>query len=163
MRQFLAGLLCCVVLTAAAHAQDRGPVTNLPLPRYVSMKAAEGNVRRGPSLSHRIDWVYKHRNLPLQITAEYGHWRRVVDRDGLGGWIHYSLLSGVRTVIIEEEMLALRRAPTLDAEVRAHAEINAIARLGACTRDWCEVRADRVKGWVPKQALWGVDPEEIRE
>lgn len=163
MRQFLAGVFCSLVLGTAAIAQERGPVTNLPLPRYISMKASEGNVRRGPSLSHRIDWVYKHRNLPLQITAEYGHWRRVVDRDGLGGWIHYSLLSGVRTVIIEEEMLALRRAPSTEAEIRAHAEIGAIARLGACNADWCEIRADRVKGWVPKAALWGVDPAELRE
>ena len=23
------------------------------------MKATEGNVRRGPSLSHRIDWIFK--------------------------------------------------------------------------------------------------------
>ena len=57
-------------------------VTNLPLPRYVSMKAAEGNVRRGPSLTHRIDWVFKRRGMPLQITAEYGNWRKVQDRDG---------------------------------------------------------------------------------
>lgn len=163
MRRFLAVLFCAVMLGTGAIAQERGPVTNLPLPRYVSLKAAEANVRRGPSLSHRIDWVYKHRNLPLQITAEYGHWRRVIDRDGLGGWIHYSLLSGVRSVIVEEEMLALRRTPSVDAEVTAHAEVGAITRLGACIQDWCEIRADRVKGWVPKTAIWGVDPEEIRE
>ncbi len=58
-----------VVGTLPAAAADRGTVTNLPLPRFVSMKASEGNVRRGPSLSHRIDWVYKRRNMPLQITA----------------------------------------------------------------------------------------------
>ena len=50
------------------------------MPRYVSMKANEGNVRRGPSLSHRIDWVFQRRNMPLQVIAEYGHWRRVIDR-----------------------------------------------------------------------------------
>ena len=74
-----------------------GPVTNLPMPRFVSMKASEGNVRRGPSLTHRIDWVFQRRDMPLRITAEHGHWRRVEDRDGLGGWVHYSLLSGTRS------------------------------------------------------------------
>ena len=39
------------------------------------------------------------------ITAEYGHWRRVQDRDGAGGWMHYTLLSGVRTAIVEADML----------------------------------------------------------
>ena len=56
-----------------AAAQDRGPVTNLPLPRFVSMKANEGNVRRGPSLTHRIDWVYTRRDMPLEdFFIEYG-------------------------------------------------------------------------------------------
>ncbi|MEP1586872.1 MAG: aspartyl-trna synthetase, partial [Tateyamaria sp.] len=43
--------LCLIFgLALPALAKDVGPITNLPLPRYVSLKAAEGNVRRGPSL-----------------------------------------------------------------------------------------------------------------
>ena len=72
------------VLTQASVETVRGPVTNLPLPRYVSTKSTEVNVRRGPSLSHRIDWVFKRRAMPLEIIGEYGHWRRVRDRDGAG-------------------------------------------------------------------------------
>nr|WP_243697963.1 SH3 domain-containing protein [Rhodovulum bhavnagarense] len=146
-----------------AGATDRGPVTNLPLPRYVSLKAAEGNARRGPSLGHRIDWVYKRRGVPLQITAEYGHWRRVQDRDGAGGWIHYSLLSGLRTVLVEQDMLALHRIPSTDSQVLARAELGVIARLGECKPDWCRISAEGQSGWVPKTALWGVDPGEIRD
>ena len=71
----------------------RGSSTNLPVPRFVSLKSSEGNVRRGPSLEHRIDWVFRHRDMPLRITGEFGHWRRVEDNEGQGGWIHYSLLS----------------------------------------------------------------------
>lgn len=146
-----------------ARAQDKGQVTSLPLPRYVSMKSSEGNVRRGPSLSHRIDWVFKHKDLPLQITAEFGHWRRVVDRDGAGGWVHYSLLSGVRTVIVDEDMLALRMRPDDAAGVVATAETGVIARLGECTIDWCKITAGGEKGWVRKAAIWGVDADELRE
>jgi SH3-like domain-containing protein len=147
----------------SAYAQEKGPVTNLPLPRYVSMKAAEGNVRRGPSLSHRIDWVYKHRDVPLKITAEHGHWRRVEDRDGMGGWIHYSLLSGTRTVLVEENKLPLRIRPTPEARVAAELERGVIARLGDCTPDWCELRTGGYKGWAPKARLWGVTADEIRD
>ena len=63
----------------SAAAQERGTITELPLPRYVSLKASEGNVRRGPSLTHKIDWVLTRRGMPLEITAEFGHWRRVRD------------------------------------------------------------------------------------
>lgn len=163
---------------AALHAQDteappeqvavsaqpaRGPVTNLPLPRFVSLKGSEGNARRGPSLSHRIDWVFRHNGMPLRVTAEFGHWRRVEDRDGAGGWVHYSLLSGVRTVIIQDDMTELKMRPDPAAGVAAVAEAGAIARLGECLRDWCRITAEGEKGWVQKAQIWGVGAEELRD
>ena len=160
-------MLALVVLVGAsprfAQAGDVGPVTNLPLPRYVSMKAAEGNVRRGPSLTHRIDWVFKRRDMPLRITAEHGHWRRVEDRDGMGGWVHYSLLSGTRTVLVEQDMLTLHARPDPQAPVAAALEAGVVARLGDCTLEWCELRAGGYRGWAPKVRMWGVAPDELRD
>lgn len=150
-------------MPGAAIAEERGKVTNLPIPRFVSLKASEGNVRRGPSLSHRIDWVFKRRDMPLQITDEFGHWRRVQDRDGAGGWIHYSLLSGARTVIIEEDMVALRMKPDPEAPVNARAEAGVIAELDECLAVWCRIDADGHRGWVEKSALWGIDSAETRD
>jgi SH3-like domain-containing protein len=112
-------------------------------------------VRRGPSLSHRIDWVFSRRNMPLEVTDEYGHWRRVRDRDGQGGWIHHSLLSGVRTVIVEEDMAALLIKPDPAAPVNARAEAGVIAELDECAR-LVPDRAGGYRGWVLKTALWGV-------
>ncbi len=141
----------------------RGTVTNLPLPRFVSLKGSEGNARRGPSLSHRIDWVFRHNGMPLRVTAEFGHWRRVEDRDGAGGWVHYSLLSGVRTVIVQDDMTELKVRPDATASVVALAEAGVIARLGECNRDWCRISSGGEKGWVPKTAIWGVEPDELRD
>jgi SH3-like domain-containing protein len=163
-KQAIAAAAALLILACPGTAgQDRGPVTNLPLPRFVSLKASEGNVRRGPSLTHRIDWVYKRRGMPLEITAEHGHWRRVRDRDGAGGWVHYSLLSGARTVIVEQDMLSLYRRPDPDSVIVARLELGVIARLGDCGPDWCRLTADGYRGWVDKTALWGVGLEEIRE
>ena len=148
---------------AAAPAEViRGPVTRLPVPRYVSLKGDAGNVRRGPSLSHRIDWVFHHAGMPLRVVGEFGHWRRVEDRDGAGGWVHYQLLSGVRTAIIEQEVVELRSRPDLNAGVVAMAEGGAIVKLGECGRDWCRVSGAGANGWLPKTAIWGVDPAETR-
>ena len=155
----VATLLICTPIAA----KDRGQVTNLPLPRYVSLKASEGNVRRGPSLSHRIDWVFKHRNMPLRIVAEHGHWRRVVDREGAGGWVHYTLLSGSRFVLIEEDLAALHTAADETAPIAAYAEAGAIARLGKCQSSWCRITANGTKGWLPRAKLWGILPDEIRD
>ncbi|RLK08219.1 SH3-like domain-containing protein [Ruegeria conchae] len=150
-------------VVAASAQEKRGQVTNLPLPRYVSMKAAEGNVRRGPSLTHRIDWVFKRRGMPLQITAEYGNWRKVQDHDGAGGWVHYALLSGVRTVLIESDLLPVYTLPDSNSQVNAHFETGVVARLEQCTPDWCRISAGGYRGWTLKNNLWGVDPSEIRE
>ena len=159
--------LCVAALLAAmavaAPASERGSETNLPLPRFVSLKASEGNVRRGPSLSHRIDWIFTRRNMPLEITAEFGHWRRVRDREGAGGWVHYSLLSGTRTVIVEGELVDLLQRPDSDAQIVARAESGVIARLGDCLPKWCQITAERQRGWVRKADLWGVKPEELRD
>ena len=163
-KQAIAAAMALLFLAGpGASGQDKGPVTKLPLPRYVSLKASEGNVRRGPSLTHRIDWVYKRRGMPLEITAEHGHWRRVRDRDGAGGWVHYSLLSGARTVIVEQDMLSLYRRPDSDSGAVARLEMGVIARLGDCGPKWCRLTAEGYRGWVDKTALWGVKPDEIRE
>ena len=147
---------------AAPRDPNRGPVTNLPLPRYVSLKGGEGNARRGPSLSHRIDWVFRHPGMPLRVVAEFGHWRRVEDQDGAGGWVHYSLLSGVRTAIVMTDMAELRSRADQNATVIARAEAGAIVRLHECNAEWCRVSGGGEKGWVPKTSLWGVDPGELR-
>ncbi|MFC7703865.1 SH3 domain-containing protein [Plastorhodobacter daqingensis] len=150
----------CITLAGAPWAQERGPVTNLPLPRYVSLKGSEGNARRGPGLSHRIDWVFTRRDMPLRVTAEHEHWRRVEDRDGAGGWVHYALLSGVRTVIVDENMLALHARPDPNSNVTAYVEAGVIARVNQCRADWCRLSADGARGWALRSALWGVDPGE---
>ena len=156
-------ILSGVAAPPAAQAGDKGPVTNLPLPRFVSMKAAEGNVRRGPSLSHRIDWVFTRRDMPLEVTAEHGHWRRVQDRDGQGGWVHFALLSGVRTVLVERDMTTIHARPDDDAPVAAAFEAGVIARLGECLPDWCRISAGGYRGWARKTALWGVAADEVRD
>ncbi|MBO6604486.1 SH3 domain-containing protein [Rhodophyticola porphyridii] len=147
-----------VIATATPRT---GAVTGFPIPRYVSLKAGEANARRGPSRSHRIDWVFQRRNMPMMVVAEYGHWRRVVDRDGAGGWMHYSLLSGVRTAIVESDMLQMHQRPDPASPVRAQAELGVVARLEECNGEWCRISTGGHWGWVPVSALWGVEPGEI--
>lgn len=150
-------------VASEATTEVRGVVTNLPLPRYVSLKAAEANARRGPSLDHRIDWVFRHRDMPLKVTAEFENWRRVEDNEGQGGWVHYTMISGVRTVLFETDRAPLRSSPEPEADEVAEAETGVIGRLGECQRDWCRISASGERGWVLKSALWGVDPEELRD
>jgi SH3-like domain-containing protein len=140
---------------------SKGAVTNLPIPRFVSLKGNEGNARRGPGLTHRIDWVFTREDMPLKITAEYEHWRRVEDVDGAGGWVHYSLLSGVRTVLVIQDMAEAFSAPDPQSEVLYQSEMGVIGKLLECAPSWCRISVEGEKGWVHKSSIWGVFPDEI--
>ncbi len=163
----LSGWALILVLVAAmslpARASGVGPVTGFALPRFVSMKTKAGYVRRGPGFSYKIDWVLNHINTPLKITAEHGYWRRVEDEDGQGGWMHYRLLSGVRTVVVRVGDTPIRAYPSNTSEIVALAEKGVISRLGDCKLDWCRVSGDGYRGWVEKEQVFGVFDDEIRE
>lgn len=175
MRRAMAAIMVAVMTMSAgsgagpAHAAEtlgeargaeRGSVTGLPLPRFVSLRSNEGNARRGPGVTHRIDWVFTRREMPLRVVAEFEHWRRVEDAEGLGGWMHFALLSGVRTVLVQQDMTALRLQPDGRAPVVAHLEAGVIARVQSCGPQWCRLRAERLRGWAERSALWGLAPDE---
>lgn len=165
-RRFLVGGMGLAIGLAAGAvpwplaAQVRGPVTNLPLPRFVSLKTSEGNARRGPSTAHRVDWIFTRRDMPLRVTAEFEHWRRVEDVEGLGGWMHHALLSGARTGLVVEDMAALRIQADSRAPVVAYLEAGVIGRIQRAGEGWCRFVAGGHRGWLPVAALWGVAPDE---
>jgi SH3-like domain-containing protein len=155
----LAFALACV-LPASGFAEELGPETNLPMPRYVSLRANEVNVRRGPGLEYRIDWVFRRAGLPVRVIDEYGHWRRIADSDDAGGWVYHALLTSRRTALVKEPRTTFRAKPSETAPPVAVAEQGVVAHLLQCQRDWCRVRASSSEGWVPKTAIWGVDADE---
>lgn len=153
-----------IILPCFGFPQEiqRGQVTNLPIPRYVSLKTNEANARRGPSLSHKIDWIYKRQNMPLEIYAEYENWRRVRDFEGLGGWVHYTLLSGNRYVLINNDLVEMRLLPSMESQVIAKVPQFNIANLDKCNKDWCRIIDNGYKGWVLKSEIWGVYNNETK-
>ena len=100
--------------------------------------------------------------MPLRITAEFEHWRRVEDNEGQGGWIYYTMLSGVRTLLVTTDKAELHEAPDDKSPVVALAEEGAIGKLGSCKKDWCELSGAGADGWVRKSDVWGVDADEER-
>lgn len=146
---------------AAAVESRRGPETGLPLPRFVSLRTSEGRARRGPNRSHRIDWVFARRDMPLRVTAEFENWRRVEDHEGQGGWMHHALLSGVRTVLVMEDMATMRSQPHPGAIEVAYLQAGVVARVLRCAPGWCRLGVDGHRGWVERSALWGVEAHEF--
>jgi len=146
---------------ATAQQASEGQVTGLPTPRFISMKSSSANVRRGPSTSNQVDWVLRHRGTPLVVLAEYQEWFRIEDVDGEGGWVHTKLLSQRRTVLVQEDLLALRATPSNSARKLARLEAGVVLRLVGCQPSWCEASIEGLTGWLPKTGIWGVLPEDV--
>jgi len=146
---------------AVAEPPRLGTETGLPIPRFVSLKSDMVNARRGPSLSHRVDWVFVRRGMPVEVIAEHGNGRKVRDQDGAAGWVHHSLIRGARSVIVTAPEAVLMDEPSLQSRPVARAERGVLAWVEECGAAWCEIEADGYDGWALKSALWGVGADEV--
>jgi SH3-like domain-containing protein len=129
--------------------------TGLPLPRFASLRSGKVNLRAGPGVRYPVEWVYQRRGLPVMITAEFDVWRKIRDWRGTVGWIHRSMLTGKRAVIITAREVVLRRQPADAAPAVARAASGVIARVLSCEAAWCRIEAGGIRGWGRRAQLWG--------
>tara|TARA_B100001057_G_C22722645_1_gene900339 strand:+ start:100 stop:657 length:558 start_codon:yes stop_codon:yes gene_type:complete len=141
---------------------DIGKETGLEIPRYVSLKSNDANIRVGPSKNYPIYVKYIKKNYPLMIIEEYNEWRKVEDFKKNIGWIHKSLISGTRTgLILAKENNYVELLNTLDGKVIGKIENGNIVLLEKCKIDWCLISKKNYKGWIKKTYIWGVKNNEV--
>ncbi len=138
-----------------SYAGDKDE-TGLPVPRFVSIKSSEANVRSGPGKRYPIQWVFKRRNLPVEITEEYEHWRKIRDIQSDQGWIHKSQLSGYRTGLVKTNGAKLYNSPTVKSSGLAVLENGVIVNLDSCKDGFCYAEVSKVKGYIEVNNIWGV-------
>ena len=164
-----AGALVLTAATAAvpaAQAVELGPVSKLPLPRYVSLKSTRVNLRIGPGRDYPISWLYLKEGLPVEVVQEYQLWRRIRDSEGTEGWVYHSLLSGERTSIAapwlkgKATMIDVHTSPATDAPLVARIEPGVVTGVKECGSGWCELKVSDREGYVRQQEIWGVYPDE---
>ena len=81
-----------------------GSVTGLEIPRFVSLKSNDVNIRVGPSINYPIKLKYVFQNLPLEIIDEFDVWRKSRDHEGNIGWVHKSLIKGDRYILTKDQI-----------------------------------------------------------
>jgi len=128
----------------------------MPVPRFVVLKFGEVNARAGPGDDHRLLWVYKVRDLPVQVVAETAEWRRVCDPDGGLAWVHRRTTDGRQVVMNRANTpVPVFRSPAADARLTANLNPRSLATLVKCEDGWCEIKAGGVSGWARSAQLWG--------
>lgn len=135
--------------------------SGLPIPRFVSLSSQKVFVRTGPGLRYPIKWVYQREDMPVEITQEFDTWRKIRDVDGDGGWVHQSMLSGLRSGVVQStENVFIRKKPEKDAGTTAYLEPGVVVGVDACAAAWCKVTADGYSGWMERKSLWGIYDSE---
>lgn len=151
-----------ILFMLAALLGEAAAKTNLPLPRFYSLRAAKVNLRVGPGSEYPIDWVIRYPNLPVQVVAEYETWRQIKDCEGTTGWVHQSMLSGKRYILVKQDLCLLMSSPERDARPVAKVKAGVVCKLKKCKAGYCQVQAGKVTGWLPNKAIWGVDEKDWR-
>lgn len=145
---------------AIATADGGAGAESLPVPRFVSLATGEVNLRTGPGMRYPVKLVVRKSGLPVEVVREFDVWRQVRDIDGDDGWVHKSMLSGRRSVIVKAQVQTLLRKPESSAKPVAKLEPGVVARLQTCKEGWCEINASGYDGWIKKETIWGVYPDE---
>jgi SH3-like domain-containing protein len=159
LAKHLSLIITCFLFAFPALAANQ---SGLPLPRFVSLKAGEVNVRTGPGTRYPIQWVYHREGMPVEIVEEFDLWRKIRDAEGTTGWVHKSMLEGRRNILVKGKGgHVVRQAPEAKARPLLKVEPMVIARVVECEKDWCRVQVSGRKGWIEKKYLWGVYPAEV--
>ena len=142
----------------AKEATDPPP----KIPRFAAFKTDETNMRKGPGQRYPIEWVYKRRDLPVQIEREFEVWRLVRDQEGTKGWVHQATLAPRRTAVVVGAEHALRQSGEDGAEPVAKLKPGVILRLRSCEAgaDWCQAQVGDYRGWIKRSEIWGTFPGE---
>ena len=121
---------------------------------FLSLKKSKVNVRYGPSLKSPIKFVYKKINLPIKQIDEIENWRRIIDAKNNSGWIHWSQLKPINSVIPLKDKILFKK-PSNFSKPLANIKKGRVLVVKKCDGSWCKVETEQYEGWINNKNLWG--------
>ena len=134
-------------------------------PYYASIKSNRVNSHRGPGKEYKISYEYIQKGTPVMVIAKYDHWRKVKDPVGDESWIHKSMLSPKRFVIVmSKNPTELRQKSNETSKIIAYVKKNVVLELATVRGNWCNVifrgNTGKYSGWIKKSDVFGVFENE---
>jgi SH3-like domain-containing protein len=135
------------------------------VPYYMSIKGDNVNARVGPGGNYKVRYIYMVRGLPVIVVAKYDTWYKVIDPDREECWIHKSMLSSRRCVIVTNTTgTRIHERSNDSSAVIAYAKKSVVMELVRIRGNWCEVNVthagNRVHGWVNRATVFGITDSE---
>ena len=134
--------------------------------RFASLRSGSVHVHVGPGKNYPIEWKFTRQGLPVEIIANFDTWRQIRDYQGTTGWVHKSLLSGMRTIIVVGGLQNLNEKPDSQSAVVARIEPGVVAKIIETQANWCKIEINskqgRFKGWILRKDVWGIYADESK-
>ena len=121
---------------------------------FLSLKKNKVNVRYGPSFESPVKYVYKKINLPIKQIDKKENWRRIIDAKNNSGWIHWSQLKKINSIIPLEDKI-LFNEPSKFSKPLAMIKKGRVLILQKCDGVWCKIKTKNFKGWIKTDNIWG--------
>ena len=122
---------------------------------FLSLKKNKVNVRYGPSIESPIKYVYKKVNLPIKQIDKKENWRRIIDSKNNSGWIHWSQLKKVNSIIVLEDKILFKN-PSNFSKPLAQVKKGRLLIVQKCDGEWCKIKSENFKGWIKTNNVWGL-------
>ena len=91
MKKIIA-ILLVILSFKQINAKSIGQYTGLEIPRFVSTKTTDSNLRVGADITYPIIVRYVQKNIPLKIIDEHKNWRKIEDFEGQHEQINFNVL-----------------------------------------------------------------------
>ena len=144
MKKFFYLILICFFFPVVVFSEEK----------FFSLKKDRVNVRYGPSFESPIKYVYKRINLPIKQIDKKENWRRIIDFKNNSGWIHWSQLKKINSIIPLEDKILFKK-PSNFSKPLAMIKKGRILILQKCDGSWCKVKSENFKGWIKNKNIWG--------
>ena len=144
MKKFYLLILICIFFPLHVNSEEI----------FLSLKKNKVNVRYGPSFEFPIKYVYKKINLPIKQIDKKENWRRIIDVKNNSGWIHWSQLKKVNSIIPLEDKILFDK-PSKFSKPLARIKKGRVLILQKCDGIWCKIKSKNFKGWIKTNNIWG--------
>ena len=121
---------------------------------FLSLKKNKVNVRYGPGFDSPIKYIYKKINLPIKQIDKKENWRRIIDSKNNSGWIHWSQLKKVNSIIPLEDKILFKK-PSYFSKPIAKVKQGRLLIVQKCDGKWCKIKSEKFKGWIKINNIWG--------
>ena len=121
---------------------------------FLSLKKNKVNVRYSPSFESPVKFVYKKINLPIKQIDKKENWRRIIDLKNNSGWIHWSQLKPMNSIIPLKDKILFKKPSNFSKPI-AKIEKGRVLIIQKCIKKWCKVKSSKFKGWIKTDNIWG--------